>query len=243
MRPEPSPPTAAKRTRRYGGAHPDERLALRRRQLLEAGLQVFGTVGFRAATVRGVCQAAGLTERYFYESFRDLAALYAAVYAERHAALMAAVQATAPSVVDAQAQPLDVVAAALRAFLVCLRDDPRCGRVLLTDALAIDEQVTQLSRAALHDYAALVHQHLTQVLPPARTQGLPLHLLSEGLVGLNVHLAAHWLHGGCREPLEAVLAANLLPYEGLAQLAAPPPRPAAQPAPRARSTAARKPRR
>src|ERR1700760_2964539 len=66
--------------RSYGGLAREERVAARRARFIEAGVELFGTHGFRGATVRGVCAAAGLTDRYFYESFPTLEALLAAVY-------------------------------------------------------------------------------------------------------------------------------------------------------------------
>ena len=40
--------------RRYGGVLPEERQRLRRTKLIEGGIEVFGTKGFHAATVREV---------------------------------------------------------------------------------------------------------------------------------------------------------------------------------------------
>jgi len=66
--------------RPYGGLAMEERVAARRARFIEAGIELFGTQGFRGATVRGICAAAGLTDRYFYESFASLEALLADVY-------------------------------------------------------------------------------------------------------------------------------------------------------------------
>lgn len=66
--------------RPFRGVPSDERQAQRRRQLVEAGLDAFGTRGFHLTGVRDVCASARLTERYFYESFKNLEALFLAVY-------------------------------------------------------------------------------------------------------------------------------------------------------------------
>ena len=70
---------AAARSRRYRGVSGDERRADRRRRLLEAGLQLLGTVGWEQTTMTAVCAEARLTERYFYESFRNREQLLLAV--------------------------------------------------------------------------------------------------------------------------------------------------------------------
>jgi AcrR family transcriptional regulator len=65
--------------RPWRGVSATERTAERRERLIEAALEVFATRGYSASTVRDVCREAGLTERYFYESFRNREALLAAL--------------------------------------------------------------------------------------------------------------------------------------------------------------------
>lgn len=57
--------------RRWGGRTGRERVADRRRRLLDAGVDLLVRVGVRDMTVRAVHKAAGLSSRYFYESFTD----------------------------------------------------------------------------------------------------------------------------------------------------------------------------
>ncbi len=66
--------------RRYGGRSAQERAEDRRSRLVEAAITVLAAQGERA-TMTAICQQAGLTERYFYESF-----------ANREAALVAALE-------------------------------------------------------------------------------------------------------------------------------------------------------
>ena len=58
----------------------EQRTAERRERFLEAGLNIFGNEGFHAATVRKICKEAGLTDRYFYESYSSMEALLIEVY-------------------------------------------------------------------------------------------------------------------------------------------------------------------
>src|ERR1700728_4573782 len=57
--------------RPYRGVSADDRRALRRARLIDAALDVIATEGIANLTMTSVRQLAGLTERYFYESFRD----------------------------------------------------------------------------------------------------------------------------------------------------------------------------
>jgi AcrR family transcriptional regulator len=67
--------------RPYRGVDAADRLAQRRRQLLEAGLDLLGSESDASElTVRMICAQAGLTLRYFYESFTDKDEFVAAVF-------------------------------------------------------------------------------------------------------------------------------------------------------------------
>jgi AcrR family transcriptional regulator len=58
----------------------EDRQALRQDELIAAGVQLLGDEGGPLLTVRAVCRKAGLTERYFYESFTDRDEFVRAVY-------------------------------------------------------------------------------------------------------------------------------------------------------------------
>ena len=62
---------SGQRRGRWSGVPLQDRQALRRDELIAAGVTLLGSRGGPALTVRAVCRATGLTERYFYESFTD----------------------------------------------------------------------------------------------------------------------------------------------------------------------------
>jgi len=114
--------------RPYRGVQPADRLALRRRRLLSAGLDILGASPHAAAlTVRGVCRRAGLAARYFYESFSDkdefVVAVFDSVVAEIAATTQAAV-ATAP--------PDEQTRAGITNIVRAIENDPRVGRLLFS---------------------------------------------------------------------------------------------------------------
>lgn len=113
----------------YGGVTAQDRVARRRRLLLDAGLDALGTEGWPAMTVRGVCQRARLTPRFFYESFADIDELAVAVFDEVAARASALVfEALAGST---GAHPHTRARAGLGAFIRHVTDDPRRVRVAL----------------------------------------------------------------------------------------------------------------
>ncbi|WP_447639650.1 TetR/AcrR family transcriptional regulator [Pandoraea norimbergensis] len=94
-------PPGAPSGRRYGGVGQAQREAARRMALINAGTAVFGTVGFRRATVRSVCGLAKLNDRYFYAAFESMEHLLRATYAHHAQTLLSqlqvAVAASAPT--------------------------------------------------------------------------------------------------------------------------------------------------
>ncbi len=201
--------------RRYGGVLPEERQRLRRAKLIEGAIEVFGTKGFHNATVREVCVAAHLTERYFYESFKTLPELFLATYAELRHQLM---DLTLAALSQAGQTPLGMLEPAMRVFLEFIRDDRRRGRIMLVDSLGVDNEVAALSGATARDYSAMLRMHLEHLVPKAMLSHVSLDLLADGMIGLNVLLAARWMHDGFREPIDKVVRTNLLPYQGLLAL-------------------------
>ncbi len=71
-----APPAYSRVTRNHKGVDAQARRMERRQRLLEAGPETLGTKGYHATTVRDVCGSAGLSERYFYESFSGLSELF-----------------------------------------------------------------------------------------------------------------------------------------------------------------------
>src|SRR3954452_21591813 len=119
--------------RAYGGFSADERIAARRAKLLEAGLELFGTRGYATTGVKDICRVAGVTDRYFYESFNDGGALFLAVFDmvcdELFAAVVAAVASAGDDAERRLRLPID-------AFVRALAADPRKARVVFTEAPA-----------------------------------------------------------------------------------------------------------
>jgi AcrR family transcriptional regulator len=122
----------------YAGQSANARVAERRRRLAEGALDLVGAGGWGALTVRGVCDRAGLTSRYFYESFVDREALavelFDTVAAELGAVVVGAAGAAGPTAQEK-------AASAIGAAIDLVADDPRRARVLFGEAPGIDALV------------------------------------------------------------------------------------------------------
>lgn len=141
-------------TRTYAGVGAAQRRAERRAALVEAGLDLLGTEGLRATTLRAVCARTGLNQRYFYESFADLDALLAEIYdgiaAEAVEAASRAIAAAGPG-----ADLRTVVRAAAEAVLELGSADPRRCRIVLVESAA-SPVLRARAQAARRRYTDLV---------------------------------------------------------------------------------------
>ena len=120
--------------RDYGGISAADRRAERRRKLLAAGRHIWGESGITEVTVRGVCNAAGLIPRYFYEQFPNRDALLFAVSDDVRDELLDAM------VVAGVGDPgtlRDKLRSALTAFLDIIAADPHVHRIATGDVSSV----------------------------------------------------------------------------------------------------------
>lgn len=180
--------------RSYGGQTADERVAARRERLVAAAASLLAERGESRTTMTAICAEAGLTERYFYESFRS-----------RDEALVAALDTTARriaaiAVAGVQATPGDPatrVRAGLAAVIDLVVADPAAARVVVLESTA-----NAALRARRHEllgwFSDLVAQEAQGIFgddawpqPRARLQAMAF------VAGL-AELVAGWLQGDVR---------------------------------------------
>jgi len=197
----PRPPAAG---RRYRGASLHQRRAGRRQRLLQAGIDLFGTRGYHAVTVRELCAAAGLTERYFYESFRDREQLFSAVYEHLNAQLA---RRLAGAVAGAGGDVEQLARRGLRAYFEQTRDDPRGARIMLIEHFGLSADMDRLSRRTAIGFVEMLRQTLAPRLVAARRRApaLDADLLATGLVGGVIFSAMRWVLSGYAQPLDAMV--------------------------------------
>ena len=114
--------------RPYRGVDAPQRIAGRRRRLLEAGLDLLGGETVPAdLTVRAICSQSGLAARYFYESFADKDEFVGAVFDWVVADIAATTQAAV-----AAAPPREQSRAGMANIVRTISDDARVGRLLFS---------------------------------------------------------------------------------------------------------------
>ncbi|GHB65742.1 TetR family transcriptional regulator [Streptomyces viridiviolaceus] len=129
-------------TGRYGGKTAAQRQAERRERFLDAALELFGgTPGYRATTVAALSEAAALSTRQFYEEFRSLEDVLAALHLKVNAWAEEAVLAAAA---DARGLPLTERAAAVfRAYAANVTADPRRVRIAFVEIIGVSPRLEE----------------------------------------------------------------------------------------------------
>ncbi|MBB1030304.1 TetR/AcrR family transcriptional regulator [Dietzia sp. SLG310A2-38A2] len=175
----------------WRGSSLTERSSERRRQLLEAGLDLLGAGGGRAITVRSVCRDAGLSPKYFYESFTDRDQLIGALY-DSAIAQLAAAAADAAGAADR-----DDVRAVLSAVFVAaaefFRADRRRVRIVFTEPL-VDDALRTRARETFPRLVATLAPEVGIRIDAADPVRGPLALAALG--GSLLLTFVTWLEGG-----------------------------------------------
>lgn len=188
--------------RSYRGVKAADRLADRRGRLLEAGLDILGSdSGLSELTVRGVCALAGVTTRYFYESFTDKDAFAAAVYDWVIAELATGTQAAV-----AAAPPREQGRAGMASIVGVITRDSRRGR-LLFDSTVSNPVIARKRVESIALFTSLLGEHVNSTLPAAGND--------------RIKAATHFVVGGVTQTISAWLdgAVHLQPDELVDQLA------------------------
>ena len=208
---DPSRPTRA-----YAGESHEQRRHKRRGQFIAAGKQLFGTQGYRRTTVRGLCKQAGLTDRYFYESFASTEDLLVAVYEQLiqdiQGQVLAALQALPED------SPADAwITGGLDAFFAAVEDAP-AARIVWLEVLGVSERVDAVYTRTLQQFAELLLGLVRATRPgwPVDDEAAPVVAL--GAIGAASEAAKGWLMAGYRQPRSTLVRGVAVIFRGAALL-------------------------
>jgi AcrR family transcriptional regulator len=176
-------------------------MAERRERLLDAGLAEFGTRGFGQTGVKGICRAAGLTDRYFYESFSDSTELFTAVFDRATQHLF---ELVAQALAESPRNPAEQSRAVIEAYVRALADDPRLARVVFIEAPSAGPDVERHMRATLRRFARLAEAGARPYLP-AGVSDAALRFGATSLVGAIERLMIEWQDGELGLSVEEII--------------------------------------
>lgn len=174
-----------KQKRRYSGQSFADRQSDRRARLVRAALQVAGRFGLEGTSVAAICAEAGLTARYFYESFPNRDAIFVEAYRLAQEELL--------KEVGTAKDRADPVRSALKGFYTALYTHPGLARVFLVD---LNDHGNDMKAASQEGSKKLIEAFALKDRHP---------LLIAGIVGAIVDVAKRWIESEFAEPVEKVV--------------------------------------
>lgn len=213
--------TAVAIGRPYGGITHEARTAERHAALIAAATCVFGSVGFRKATVKAICREAGLNDRYFYAAFDSTDALLRSTYEHHAERLHSALQ----HAIDAHADTLESrVTAGLQAFFLFLRDTC-AARVLLLEVMGVSVSTDATYQRHISAFAKQLISSASPSIRDAIGDRADQRIVGLALVGAMINAGTAWLLSGYRDPPATMVRNCSVVFLGtFAYVAAPAPR-------------------
>lgn len=187
--------------RSYRGLSVEERISERRKRLVNVGIELYGTYGFRATSVKQVCLTAGLTERYFYESFANGEALLCETCSvimdnlrQRALDAMSQVNASFPA----------RVGAAAHTYFSALRESPAIGRIILFEMEGVSATADAHYAQELEKSTQLFIVWFLSRVEMHTAPGLKAELLAQGMLGALYQMAKEWMRSEFELPVDVM---------------------------------------
>ncbi|CAM3886641.1 TetR/AcrR family transcriptional regulator [Smaragdicoccus niigatensis] len=174
--------------RTWKGESPQERVDSRRKRLIDAAIDLLGGVEGGQLTMRAACREAGLSQRYFYETFTDRDELAGAAYQACYAAMLAGIAEDAGGFGTVE----DRLHASFRAVVTVIERDPRIGRIMFREAQTDDAVRVHAERALREFFGGLVGSlPESDVAEPRRREWTTTYL-----IGALFRLFDEWIASG-----------------------------------------------
>jgi AcrR family transcriptional regulator len=184
--------------RLYAGLSAPERRAERRERLLDAGLELYGTLGFARTTIPMLCSASAVTARHFYEEFESREELLRTLYdGIAETAFLRVVEALRAS----DRGPLDRIRDANAAYFRYLTSDPRLAQVYTIEAVGMHAELETHRRAKREAFVKKLTKATQRIEPGA----LDSRLISAALAGAAHDLLLEWVLASRRPPVEKII--------------------------------------
>ncbi|MEU5281842.1 TetR/AcrR family transcriptional regulator [Streptomyces asoensis] len=191
-------------TGRYGGKTAEQRQAERRGRFLAAALRLFGdTPGYRGTTVASLSEAAGLSTRQFYEEFRTLEDVLAALHLQvndwAEEAVLAAFAAAAGT-------PLvERVTAIFRAYAANVTSDPRRIRITFVEIVGVSPRLEEQRLARRARWVDLICAEATAAAARGEAAPRDYRLAATAFIGSVNGLLHDWSSGWVDATLDEVV--------------------------------------
>src|SRR5580693_5557678 len=168
----------------------------RRRQLLDAALEVFVSQGYHAAAMDDIADRAGVSKPVLYQHFPGKLELYLALLDESVDTLVETVRDALRSTADNRQR----VAATFGAYFEFVGGEGQAYRLVFESDLSNEAAVRARLDRVQRECAAMISQMVSE---GAGLSDEEAHLLSVGMVGMAQVTARYWLGTRDHIPREA----------------------------------------
>lgn len=189
-----TPPTS----RSYRGLKAAERKALRRENLIEAGVDIIGNRGYAQTTVKDLCRRAGVSERYFYESFANKEELLSAVYQHVTDRLR---DGFIDIMNDRGSNSGQRGQDATRMFLKHV-SDPVLARIQLQEILGVSDGLNREYQRAMTELGEFIGLAMRMVFPDIPAEKFASGVVGASMAGAVIQVANNWVYRGYDAPLD-----------------------------------------
>lgn len=209
--------TTKQANRKYGGLSLDERKRQRRDKFLEAGLCVFGSSGYRQASVRRLCQEAQLTDRYFYEACGNLETLLIDVYQQCMTNLSKKILHAISNEYKLIKDPEKSITKGLEVFFQEL-ENHHIARICMIELEGLNPEVTQLYNSYIEGFAEMIRVLANHAFPDMEFSLSEQKIISLSLVGAMRQAATSWLANNYNDDRSELVSATSKLFLGMIKL-------------------------
>lgn len=169
----------------------EERVLQRRQKFIDAGIEIFGTEGYQSTTVRKLCKEAGLTDRYYYESFKSLEDLLIAAFDQSMRHIQRQIMLAVPEAHATTDLPV-VINRILDAFFATMEDE-RVARLITLEVVGVSKTVDRVANKGLFKLVNLIVSLGRGLHPRWTVSDEQATLLGMSVLGAMRQAAIHWV--------------------------------------------------
>ena len=161
--------------------------------------------------MRALCKQAGLTERYFYESFSNVEDLFMAVYEWLSNKMFLFFATELPKLPE---ELEDRTRGALNLYFDLMRDQ-RLARVLLMECRVSSENIRRKHKDDTRQFARIAAQFIRNDNPGLTLPDELLETVALAINGAINTLATQWMMEGYQTPQETVVSGAVIAVKGM----------------------------
>lgn len=190
--------------RQYAGRSAAERRADRRARFIEAGLEMFGTVGYGMSPVGRICKVANLSTRQYYEEFAGREALLVAVYDTINTDALDAVTAELGALTGSTLS--ERLPVALTSYVRSMATDLRRTRVAYIEIVGVNAAIEAHRMERRRGWGSFIEGMLRLSVAAGEIPDRDYRLAAGAFIGAVNGMLQDWCATEDRAPLDDVIA-------------------------------------